>query len=109
MSNRSDAGERVRMLRERAGLSQAELGNKAGINPNSISNWELGIAYPQYSGIKRLCRALNCSADELLGRPLVGLNESDSALLVKIRQLDEDGLHTVEAVLESQLRRLGRL
>lgn len=109
MSNRSDAGERVRMLRERAGLSQAELGNKAGINPNSISNWELGIAYPQYSGIKRLCRALNCSADELLGLPLVGLNESDSELLVKVRQLDEDGLHTVEAVLESQLRRLGRL
>lgn len=109
MSNRSDAGERVRMLRERAGLSQAELGNKAGINPNSISNWELGIAYPQYSGIKRLCRALNCSADELLGLPLVGLNESDSELLVKVRQLDEDGLHTVEAVLESQLRRLGKL
>lgn len=109
MSNRSDAGERVRMLRERAGLSQAELGNKAGINPNSISNWELGIAYPQYSGIKRLCRVLNCSANELLGLPEVGLTETESERLYKMRQLDEDGLHTLDAVLDSQLLRIGKL
>lgn len=108
MSDRTASGARIKMLRERAGYSQTELGERSGLQQNSISNWELGYAYPQYQGIRALCMALSCSADELLGLPVRELTDAENEFLRKFRQLDEDGLHTLDAVLDSQLRRLGK-
>lgn len=108
MSNRTNSGERIRFFRERAGLSQKELAERAGLNNFAISNWELGYTYPQYEGIRKLCITLGCSADELLGLTAPEMTAEEYRLLEKIRQLDEDGLYTVEAVLDSRLRRLGK-
>lgn len=109
MSNRSMSGERIRHLRERAGISgQTELADIAGIRATTLANWELGYAYPQYEGIRKLCRALHCSADELLGLDPPALSADEYRLIEQYRQLDEDGRHTVDAILETQLHRLGK-
>ena len=105
----AEAGARIKMLRERAGLSQTRLAEISGIGQNVISNWECGYNYPPYEGVCALCAALKCDVYELLGIPHVDIPEADTHLLRKLRQLDEDGMHTVEAVLDSQLRRLGKL
>lgn len=109
MSNRTESGNRLRFLRERAGLSQTELGERAGIPQNNISNWELGISYPQYEGIRKLCPALGCSADELLGLTPPTLNAQEFRSLQRYRLLDDDGRHTVDVVQDTQLRRQGLL
>ena len=108
MSDRSASGDRIRAYRERAGLSLSELAERTGLRPSAVSNWEHGLTYPQYRGIKLLCRILGCSADDLLGLPSVGLTADESELLALIRRLDDDGLHTVRAVIDSQLLRLGK-
>lgn len=109
MSNRTKSGERIRFFRERAGISsQTELAELTGIKQTSISSWETGLNYPQYEGIRKLCRALHCSADELLGLDPPALSADEYRLVEQYRQLDEDGRHTVDAILDTQLRRLGK-
>lgn len=102
-------GAVLRSVRMRAGLTQTELGNKCGIVPNKISNWELGHGHPFMSDFRKLCKALGCSADELLGLSPDTLTPQEYKSLKRYRMLDDDGRHTVDAVQDSQLRRLGLL
>ena len=56
----------VRELRERTGLSQAELAAAAGCEQTTISQLELGkVRDPRYSTIAAVARALRVSVDEL--------------------------------------------
>lgn len=93
--------ERLKEVRETRGMDQTQLGRKLRVSQNNISNWEIGVSAPKLALFKRLCNALNTSADYLLGLPLDGLVE-------KLYKLDDDGRHTVEAVIDSQLRRMGK-
>lgn len=93
--------ERLKEVRETRGMDQTQLGKKLRVSQNNISNWEIGVSAPKLALFKRLCNALNASADYLLGLPLDGLVE-------KLYRLDDDGRHTVEAVIDSQLRRMGK-
>lgn len=102
-------GQRLKMIRTRIGLTQTALGLKIGIPQNRISNWELGYAYPDVEMLSLLADGLGCCVDEIIGRSCPGMNENEARLLNKIRRIDNDGLHTVEAVIDSQLLRLGRV
>ena len=79
---------RLKQLRERRGVSQTDLGIMMGINPNRISNWELGINLnPPLDVIRKLCKALGCTADELLGLTEVELNADELWCLEYYRNL----------------------
>ncbi len=56
--NRLAAGQRLRALRERAGLSQLALAAASGITNDTICRLELGRRAPQAATIERLARAL---------------------------------------------------
>jgi transcriptional regulator with XRE-family HTH domain len=61
-------GERVRKRREKLGLSQRELARVSGISQPTISNIERGAQEEVTTAVLRpLARALNCSADYLIG------------------------------------------
>lgn len=51
------------LLRVSRGLSQAELGARAGIPQPHISDFERGVRHPSHDQIVDLARALNCSTD----------------------------------------------
>lgn len=59
---------RLRMLRTAAKLSQAELAQKAGVDPGSVSGWETGEYMPSLGATVRLADALSVSMDQLAGR-----------------------------------------
>lgn len=40
------------------GWTQAELGHRAGIHPNTISNWEREVCTPTITYIRWICTAL---------------------------------------------------
>lgn len=44
----------VKAIREKAGLSQAELGEKVGVSATTISNWETGHTRPQPDNVRKL-------------------------------------------------------
>ena len=63
MANVSIVGKRLREARERAGLSQKQLGIKAGIDEFSasprINQYERGKHMPDLLTAERLCKVLN--------------------------------------------------
>lgn len=62
-------GDRVRALREGAGLSQEALAAKAGIHRTYIGGVERGERNPCLRNILRLADALGIEPDELFVRP----------------------------------------
>ena len=60
-------GDRIKELRTRQGLSQAELGDKVETDGSVISRWETNRAKVSQKYIVKLANALGTSTDYLLG------------------------------------------
>ena len=59
-------GEKVRELRKKCGMTQAELAKKAGLGLKTITNYEGGSTYPQNREVyATLAEILGSEADEL--------------------------------------------
>lgn len=61
-----DIGERIKLLREKIGMSQAELAKKANIAQSSISYIESGGKSPSLETLECICNGLGISLSELL-------------------------------------------
>lgn len=59
--------ERLRVARAGQGLSQRQLGRRAGIQPSSIAHFETGPRKPTIASLRRLSAALHVTTDYLLG------------------------------------------
>ena len=60
--------DRLREARDKKGLSQSELAEKAGLQPSAVSHFETGRRSPSFDNLKALSEALQVSTDYLLGR-----------------------------------------
>lgn len=58
-------GDKIRKLRNRAGLSQEELAEKAKIDLTSVSEIESGLRNPSLKTIHKISLALKVSLQEL--------------------------------------------
>ena len=63
-------GRRVRELRTQQGLTQQQLGRKAGMHPAYVGGIERGERNITLDGVERLARALGVSPAELVAQPL---------------------------------------
>ncbi|WP_310636010.1 helix-turn-helix domain-containing protein [Delftia acidovorans] len=70
-------GLRIAEARQKAGLSQAELGDKSGIAQTQISRYESGRAAPRRESIEKLAKALDVPLDWLLSAALVDETGAD--------------------------------
>lgn len=103
-----DIGQRIRSLRESAGLSQKEFAQKLDISTGRLSNWELGINRPNADMIKTICKELGISANDLLGlstAPTPMPSKREIEMLEKYRILDVYGREIVDFVLEKEAER----
>lgn len=64
---RATVGANLRRLREAMGLTQNQLGAKAGLGGRDVSFFETGRRTPCAWNLVRLCRALGAPADVVLG------------------------------------------
>lgn len=60
--------DRLRNAREYRGLNQAELAQKAGMQPSAISHFETGTRKPSFDNLRILADSLDVTTDYLLGR-----------------------------------------
>jgi transcriptional regulator with XRE-family HTH domain len=58
---------RLKGARERQGLSQAELAQRADMQPSAIAHFEGNRRKPSFENVRRLATALGVSSDYLLG------------------------------------------
>ena len=59
-------GKKIRELRHRVGISQEELGHRAGLHRTYVGGIERGERNPSLANIGRLARALGVRPAELL-------------------------------------------
>lgn len=62
-----DVGGRIRICRERAGVGQAVLARRAGLDPSYLSRLEGGRIHPTVRTVARVAQALRIPLDDLLG------------------------------------------
>jgi transcriptional regulator with XRE-family HTH domain len=65
-----DFGGRLIAARTIRELSQAELAQRAGLQPAAIGHFERNRRKPSFANVRALAKALNVSSDYLLGRSL---------------------------------------
>jgi transcriptional regulator with XRE-family HTH domain len=56
----------LKAIRNKRGMTQGNLADKAGIELNQVSRIERGASEPKLETIKKLAIALSCSTDELI-------------------------------------------
>ena len=65
-----DFGQRVRLLRRQAGLSQSQLGRLCGFKGrcawSTVQHWEHGRREPQLKTLRSLANALGVTIDQLI-------------------------------------------
>lgn len=83
-------GERIRELRERAGMAQAELARRLSVTRSSVNAWESGLSAPTAVYLVELAQLFHVSADYLLGLDkaeqisLAGLSKQEVSLLYQL-------------------------
>ncbi|MBC2592861.1 helix-turn-helix transcriptional regulator [Ruficoccus amylovorans] len=60
--------DRLKALRERRQLSQADVAERSGLMPAAISHFETGKRSPSFDNLRKIADALDVSVDYLLGR-----------------------------------------
>ncbi|MBR2048045.1 MAG: helix-turn-helix domain-containing protein [Oscillospiraceae bacterium] len=77
-------GAAIRQLREKRGLTQAELAWQIGVSSKTVSKWETAKGLPDISLLQPLAQALGISVIELMnGEPIT--NRNSSANLMRCR------------------------
>ena len=82
--------DKVKMLREKRGITQAELAKQLGITRAGVNAWEMGISVPSTQYIVELALFFGVSADYLLDLKssatvsVEGLNDREIASIVEV-------------------------
>lgn len=116
-SSRSLLGPRVRQARIDAGLTQAELAERASIADATLSRIERNRLVPSIALTTRIASALGLTVDALVGEGASssktrGLRTSETKLLATVRDLDDSvvddinrGLRLIMAAARRSLRK----
>lgn len=88
-------GDKIKMLREEAGISGRKLATMTALDPSQISKIESGISKPSLDALDRICKALNISLAEFF-------NADSDETSPELRQL----LNTTKFLTPEQLKLL---
>ena len=80
--------ERIKLLREKKGLSQEELASHLNVVRQTISKWERGYSLPDAEMLTKIACALDVPVDELLTTSTESLEEK-SRLANELAQINE--------------------
>lgn len=97
-------GAKIRVLRERAGLTQGQLAEMIGVTAAAVGNYEHEVSFPRDDTLYRLFGALHCEPNELF-EGMYTESAADAEHLKKYRVLDEYGRELVDACTEIEYRR----
>ena len=79
--NQYVTGAMIKLLREKAGLSQVQLAQKLNVSDKTISKWETGKGYPDVSLLEPIAKVFSVSVAEILsGNAISNKNISGNML-----------------------------
>ena len=84
--------EKIKYLRESAGMTQSELARNLGLSRSGVNSWEMGLSIPSTQYIVELAKTFDVSADYLLGMEntstisVKGLSDKQVSAILEIIQ-----------------------
>jgi transcriptional regulator with XRE-family HTH domain len=93
----------LRSIREMRGLTQGELGKRAGIAAASVSHFETGQRAPSLDSLVKLADALEVSVDALLGRSPVGTTTPLDPIFLRASRANTRTLDTLRRITAALL------
>lgn len=82
--------DKIKKLREKSGITQAELARRLGVTRSGVNSWEMGLTIPSTTYIVELALLFGVSTDYLLDMPdtktisVNGLTDREIASLTEI-------------------------
>jgi len=96
-----EIGKNIKSIRELKGLSQKDFASMINSKNTTVSNWEKGLTRPDVDTLSIICKALNISADTLLGiDDKLNNNTRENLLLYNFNRLNDLGRHEAEKRVE---------
>ena len=96
-------GDRIRTFRKLKQLSQKTLALRMEVSDRTISSWEAGRTEPDSEDIKKLCRYLDCSPNDLYGMGEgIKLSSSDIDMIQRFKDADEYDKMAVYRILHRE-------
>lgn len=82
--------DKIKLLREKHGMTQADIAKRLGITRSCVNAWEMGISVPSTQYIVELALLFKVSSDYLLGIPnqasvsVEGLSDQQIAAVIEV-------------------------
>ena len=89
--------DKIKELRERAGLSQAALAKKVGVTRSAVNAWEMGLSIPTTQYVAELAQLFHVSADYMLG-----LDSTESICIGSLSDEEKRILYTLISYFEDK-------
>lgn len=102
--------DNIRYLREKAGMTQEDLGKIVGVSRNAIGNWEAGIREPKNVICVKLADYFGVSFDSLIcedlltKEPEIVLNEVEKELISSFRALTDEQKTAAVVLIRSMVK-----
>lgn len=90
MEKKSIVSQRLGLIRNKKGLTQQELAEKLGFSRDTITKWENGERQIKATDLAKICEALDCSADYLIGRTKEPTTDKDTQFVIDYTGLTEN-------------------
>lgn len=104
-----DVGRKIEILRKSRGLSQAEIGEIAGVSSQSVSYWEAGEKSPRLAAVRKICERFGLDLNEFADESLEfnpeagqGLTWKQRLLIEKIQGLSDSQVDAILTLLDLQ-------
>lgn len=90
--------DRIRRLREKNDMTQAELARKVGLTRSGVNGWEMGLVVPSTVNVVELSKIFHVTTDYILG-----LAEDESINLTGLSEKEKEVVYSiVERFLENK-------
>lgn len=76
-------GEKITKQRKELNYTQEQLANILNVSRQTISKWELDIAYPKTDKLIDICKIFNCSMNYLLKEEVTTKSDSQTSCFTK--------------------------
>lgn len=73
-------GEKITFLRKKKKITQEQLSEILNVSRQSVSRWEMDVAFPETEKLIRLSKLFNCSIDFLLNNEIQNKEESNEQI-----------------------------
>ena len=99
--------QKLAELMDEKGFSDKQIASALGCAVTTVVSWRVGTYLPRADYVVKLCRILNCNADELLGTDLEQPVRVNKALAVDLNQavtmkgkFSSDDIHSMASVIK---------